>query len=132
MERGLLWLPLLILFFSLVWLGQNESRKIQAYSQWAEQFEQAKYDIYSVLGQQGQELTWGIPTRKGPINLTTFSLTKVRAINLVTEAKSNSIEFEFLDGRERVRIPFTELALAQKWADYLEKVRLRDNGSALG
>ena len=65
MERGLLWLPLLVAFFGLAWSGWNEYQKIEFYKQWAEKFERHKYDIYAVLGQQGDRLTWGQPTRKG-------------------------------------------------------------------
>lgn len=52
MERGLLWLPLLVLFFWLAWSGKKEYDKVQAYQAWAEQFDKSKYDIYSVLGKK--------------------------------------------------------------------------------
>ena len=74
MERGLLWLPLLAVFFWLAWSGWNEYQKIEAYRIWVQDYDRAKYDIYSVLGQKGKELTWGKPTRTGPVNLQTFSL----------------------------------------------------------
>ncbi len=62
MERGLIWLPLLGLFIWLAWQGRNEFQKVEAYQNWAKQFEKSKYDIYAVLGQNGNELTWGKPT----------------------------------------------------------------------
>ena len=67
MERGLLWLPLLAVFIWLARTGWNEYQKVEKYRVWAEDFDNAKYDIYSVLGKKGQELTWGKPTRKGLI-----------------------------------------------------------------
>ncbi|MGL5879414.1 MAG: hypothetical protein ACRC2V_16765, partial [Xenococcaceae cyanobacterium] len=83
MERGLIWLPLLGLFFWLAWQGRNEFQKVEAYQNWAQQFEKSKYDIYAVLGQSGNELTWGKPTRTGPIDLKTFSLERVQEIRLL-------------------------------------------------
>ncbi len=83
MERGLLWTPLLILFIWLAWSGWNEYQKVEIYRQWAENFDRAKYDIYSVLGQKDKIITWGKPTRKGVINLQTFSLEEVKEIRLL-------------------------------------------------
>ena len=83
MERGLLWTPLLILFIWLAWSGWNEYQKVEIYRAWAENFERAKYDIYSVLGQKDKIITWGKPTRKGVINLQTFSLEEVKEIRLL-------------------------------------------------
>ncbi|MBD2445806.1 hypothetical protein H6G76_01295 [Nostoc sp. FACHB-152] len=132
MERGLLWLPLLIAFIWLAWQGSKEYQKVEAYRIWAEQFERAKYDIYAVLGQKDNNITWGKPTTKGPINLQTFSLLEVKKINLLVDnsiadikappAKGRSIQLEFMftEPANHVRIPFTEIPLAVKWAEYLQ------------
>ena len=45
MERGLLWLPLLVMFCWLAWAGWNEYQKIESYKLWASQFERHKSDI---------------------------------------------------------------------------------------
>ena len=50
MERGLLWLPLLAVFFWLAWSGWNEYQKVEAYRRWAADYDKAKYDLYAVLG----------------------------------------------------------------------------------
>lgn len=133
MERGLLWLPLLAAFIWLAWSGWNEYQKVEAYRSWASQFDQAKYDIYAVLGQKGRELTWGKPTRKGIINLQNFSLNNVQAIQLLVNNqvvkestipdKGNNIflEFIFSESNNSTKIPFTEVDLAAKWAKYLQK-----------
>lgn len=132
MERGLLWLPLLIFFFWLTWTGWREYQKVEAYQNWASQFDRAKYDIYSVLGQKGSDLTWGTPTRKGPINLETFSLTTVEAIRLLVNSQPQDLEnppgkgraILELTCRDRtppIQIPFTEPPLAAKWAQHLQK-----------
>ncbi len=129
MARGLLWLPLLVLFFWLAWAGWNEYQKVEAYRVWAQQFEQAKYDIYSVLGQTGDRLTWGKPTRKGPSNLATFSLQQVQSIHLQVndlpvdpEAPPQrgraALKFQFIDATS-LQIPFTEIPLAARWAKHL-------------
>ena len=134
MERGLLWLPLLVMFFWLAWQGSKEYQKVEAYRTWAEQFERAKYDIYAVLGQKGNNLTWGKPTTKGLIKLETFSLLDVQKIHLVVDRKSvnvddvpqkgRSIELEFLfsESTSSVRVPFTEIPLAAEWGKFLQSV----------
>ena len=92
MIHGLLWLPLLFAFFWLAWSGWNEYQKIEAYRLWAGQFERAKYDIYAVLAQKDSDLTWGKPTRQGPIELQTFSLKDVQSINLLVDEKAVTLE----------------------------------------
>ena len=133
MERGLLWLLLLAVFIWLTWQGWNEYQKVEAYRNWAEQFERAKYDIYAVLGQNGSNLTWGKPTRTGPIDLQTFSLTDVQAIRLVVDEKPVSLETPPSKGKAialelvqkdraaTVRVPFTEVPLAAEWGKYLQR-----------
>jgi len=133
MERGLLWLPLLAAFFWLAWSGWNEYQKIEAYRNWAQQFERAKYDIYAVLGQKGSELTWGKPTRKEPINLQTFSLKKVQSIRLMVDDKvadlemppskgrAIALEFIFPEPTASIKVPFTEIPLATQWGKYLQQ-----------
>ncbi len=130
MERGLFWLPLLLLFAWLAWSGWHEYQKVEAYQKWAEQFEKAKYDIYAVLGYRQKQLTWGTPTPTGPINLKTISLEQVGAIrilvkdqlidlNQLPEQGAADLELVTLDGQNSVRIPFTEIALAARWQKFL-------------
>jgi len=133
MERGLLWLPLLAAFFWLAWSGWNEYQKIEAYRRWATQFERAKYDIYAVLGQKSSDLTWGKPTRQGPINLETFSLEHVQSLRLLVDdqpadletppGKGRAIALEFLlrEPAASIKVPFTEIPLAVQWGKYLQQ-----------
>jgi hypothetical protein len=132
MERGLLWLPLLVAFFWLAWQGSQEFQKLEAYRIWAEQFERAKYDIYAVLAQKDHDITWGKPTTKGPINLETFSLLDVQEIHLLVNSnavdienppqKGRQIELEFLlTTSKSIRVPFTEVPLAAQWGKFLQK-----------
>lgn len=135
MERGLLWLPLLILFIGLAWAGWNEYQKVEAYQTWAAQFDRAKYDLYSVIGLKGTEITWGKPTRTGPVNLQTFSLEGVSAIRSIVDdrpvdpqspperGRSIYLEFQLADASASIRVPFTEIPLAVTWGTYLEKLR---------
>jgi hypothetical protein len=131
MERGLLWTPLLILFIGLAWSGWNEYQKVEIYRQWAENFDRAKYDIYAVLGQKDQTITWGKPTRKGVINLQIFSLDEVKEIHLLVNNQvvsldslppkgSAFVEFIFAD-QSNEKIPFTEIELASQWAKFLQQ-----------
>lgn len=130
MIHGLLWLPLLAAFIGLAWAGRNEYQKIEAYRAWAETFQRAKYDVYAVLGQEDDKLTWGKPTRKEPANLQTFSLKDVREIHLLVDgqtvdlrsppSKGKAIVLKFvLDRDSSIEIPFTQTDLAAKWGQAL-------------
>lgn len=132
MERGLMWLPLLAIFISLAWAGWNEYQKLEAYRIWAEKFDRAKYDIYAVLAQQGDNLTWGKPTRSGPVNLQTFSLKDVQSLRLLVNGavvdlenppnSGSAIALEFLlQDTAAVQVPFTETALAAQWGKHLQQ-----------
>jgi hypothetical protein len=133
MARGLIWLPLLVLFIWLTWAGWNEYQKLEAYKVWAERFDRAKYDIYAVLGQKGDELTWGKPTRKGPIALQTVSLRQVGDIQLIANnqkmdvenlppnSREVAIELQLQNTDQPVCIPFTDVELAAKWTTVLRQ-----------
>ncbi len=132
MERGLFWLPLLGIFIWLAWTGRNEYLKVETYKVWATQFDRAKYDIKSVLGQSGMNLTWGLPTREKPQELLTFSLREVKEIRLLVDGqivdplnppqKARSVALEFLrDGKDAIIVPFTQLDLAVKWGQALAR-----------
>ena len=130
MARGLAWLPLLVLFFGLAWAGWNEYRKLEAYKQWAQQFERAKYDIYAALGQRDDVLAWGRPTRQGIINAETLSLNEVNQIALEVDGQpivdsdelpgkgKFSLGFNLIDGRH-FSIPFTQGTMAHQWLQFL-------------
>ncbi|KOR37197.1 MULTISPECIES: hypothetical protein [Planktothricoides] len=142
MERGLLWLPLLGLFIWLAWAGWNESQKVQAYQAWAEQFDRAKYDVYAVLGQKGDRITWGKPTRKGPVDLESFFFNQVKSIRLLVNHQPVEIpaepetattpkgqiflEFELSTGATQ-KVPFTDFSLAAKWAKVLHDLWVHRN-----
>jgi hypothetical protein len=132
MERGLIWLPLLALFIGLAWAGWNESQKLAAYQEWATAFQQTKYDIYAVLGYDGTALTWGRPTRRGPVNLQTIPLRQVSSLQvwvdqhpieaepLPQQEQNIAIAMVILDLPQPILIPFTEVSLALKWKQYLQ------------
>ena len=135
MARGLLWLPLLLVFIWLTWSGWNEYQKLEAYKVWAQDFDNAKFDIYAVLGRKGDRLVWGKPTRKGMVEIESFSLNDVTQIELLAGDRiidageshlpnkgEPSLEFNLID-RESIRIPFTDVSLAAKWCNYLRKAR---------
>ena len=131
MERGLLWLPLLVTFIWLAWSGWNEYNKLEAYKIWAEDFDNAKFDIYAVLGKKGREITWGKATRKGMVELDSFSLDNVEEINLLVgddavdldslpDKGKPFLEFTF-NNKPSIKIPFTDIDLAAKWLGYIYK-----------
>jgi hypothetical protein len=131
MERGLLWLPLLIVFFWLVWSGWNEYQKVENYRIWAEKFDTSKYDIYAVLGKKGNEITYGKPTRKAIIEVNRFSLKETQSIRLLINQKPVNLEklpekgnpvLEFIfENKDSILIPFTEIDLAVEWFNFLKK-----------
>jgi len=132
MERGLLWLPLLVVFFWLAWAGWNEYQKIESYKRWAEQFERHKYDIYAVLGQKGDRLTWGKPTRKDPLDIQTVTFQDISRIRFRIDnqffdqkdaefplrAKKISLELVLKTG-EMPSIKFTDIDIAAGWYRFL-------------
>jgi len=134
MERGLLWLPLLWVFIWLAWAGWNEYQKLEAYKQWAAEFERAKYDIYAALGQQGDRLVWGAPTRQGPVGMQEISLHGVQHITLYGAAEplpstavvpkgcTVALAVE-LAGGDRGWIPFTDEELARAWKNQLQTLQ---------
>ncbi len=135
MERGLLWLPLLVMFFWLAWAGWNEYQKIESYKRWAEKFERHKYDIYAVLGQKGDHLTWGKPTRKEPLDIQTVNLQDIARIRFRIDSKFFD-EFDQKDAKfplngkkislelllktgEMPSIRFTDIDIAAGWYRFL-------------
>jgi len=127
-----MWLPLLAIFIWLAWAGWNEYQKVEAYRLWAQSFAKVKYDVYAVLGQDGDSLIWGKPTRKGPVNLQSFSLQDVKSIrilangqpvDLVSPPKSDrNIVLDFLlVNAESVQVPFTQFDLALEWYQHLQQ-----------
>jgi hypothetical protein len=132
MERGLLWLPLLAVFIWLAWAGWNEYQKVQVYETWASGFERSKYDILAVLGQSGEMLTWGRPTRQGPKNLKTISLRDIDTLHLIVNGQAASADEPpkpgqrsqivlRLKGGESLSIPFTDSELASQWEKALHQ-----------
>jgi hypothetical protein len=129
MARGLAWLGFLAIFIGLAWAGWSEFQKLQAYERWAAEFDRAKYDIRAILGQKGQQLTWGKPSRQGITATQTISLTAVSAIQLLVNGiiadplnppQGKNVELELLcENQENPKIPFTDLEIAIKWGQAL-------------
>lgn len=130
MEHGLLWLPLLVFFFWLAWAGWNEYRKLEAYQQWAASFERAKYDILAVVGQSGDHLTWGKPTRQGPTDLQTLTRQQITSVQVWIDGVAIALATPDISGRQSelrlhlstttVRIPFTDAMMALQWGRFLD------------
>ncbi|MEM6449575.1 MAG: hypothetical protein AAF703_04585 [Cyanobacteria bacterium P01_D01_bin.105] len=129
MVRGLLWLPLLALFVGLAWAGWNEYQKLEAYKLWAQSFERSKYDIYAALGQQGDVLTWGVPTRQGVLETSSLNMTEVKRVMIEVNGQPTtpdkmpkrgrfSIGLAHTDGEHR-SIPFTDGDMAVQWFEFL-------------
>jgi hypothetical protein len=131
MERGLPWLVFLAAFIGLAIAGWNEYQKIQAYEAWAADFDRAKYDIKSVLGQKGDRLVWGQPSRTQPQNLQEISLISVAEVRLLVKGvvvdplappRGGNVELELLRAEQSaVRIPFTDVDLAVRWGQALTR-----------
>ena len=133
-----MWLPLLAIFFGLAWAGWNEYQKLEAYKVWAVQFERAKYDIYAALGQQGDRIVWGVPTRQGIVETQSLSLSDTQQI--ILEVDGQSISSEHGSARDKVAkgkvslrfvqasdetftVPFTDGEMATQWYDFLKKMK---------
>ncbi len=135
MAQGAFWSLLLIFFLILAGLGWLEYQKIEAYRLWASQFEQAKYDIYAMLGLKGDQLVWAKPTRRGPVEVNQVSLQQVAAIQLYVDGQLVTSETLPKRGKkiylslqlrgsdlppQSLQIPFTEVALADRWLSFLQ------------
>ena len=132
MERGLMWLPLLGAFIWLARAGSNEYQKIEAYKRWAVGFDRCKYDIYAVMGLKGREISWGKPTKAEPKDIQTFSLDRVKQLQLVVDnnsidlnnlpnnGKKIDLQFQLVDGDD-INIPFTEVPMAAEWTEFLQQ-----------
>jgi hypothetical protein len=92
MLHGLLWFPLLFFFIGLATAGWNEYRKVETYRLWGESFDQAKYDLYSVIGLGPDQITWGIPSRRGPENLQTLALEDIQSIAVDLDGRSLTLD----------------------------------------
>ena len=126
-----MWLPLLGAFIWLARAGANEYQKLEAYKRWAVGFDRYKYDIYSVIGIKGRDLSWGKPTKQEPKDLQTFSLDRVKQIQLIIDnkpinlddlpnnGKKINLQFQLTDTPETIDIPFTEILMASEWAKFL-------------
>lgn len=133
MERGLLWLPLLVLFFGLAWAGWNEYQKVQGYSAWAKQYEKSKYDVLAALGYRTGELSWGKPIRKGLEDRQVMSIALLKGVQLRVDGtivdlktlpdsgKIIALELIPTDGNGVIQIPFVGIDLAAEWTDYLKQ-----------
>lgn len=132
MLHGLLWFPLLFFFVGLAIAGKNEYQKVEAYKLWAADFDRAKFDIKSALGQKGMDLTWGRFDRKtGMESPQQVSLRDVREIRLVVDGsvvnpldpprKGKDVKLALVQAGGEVAIPFTEVALAVRWGQALVK-----------
>ena len=132
MERGLFWLPLLAVFIWLAWQGAKEYQKVEAYRLWAEKFDRAKYDILAVIGQKGNNITWGKPSAKEPTQIQTFSLIDVNKVvvlvdekeidieNVPTKGRAIALQISLIETDNSIQIPFTEIPLAVNWCRFLQ------------
>lgn len=132
MERGLLWLPLLAFFIGLAWAGAAEYQKVEAYKLWAANFDQAKYDLYSIMGYRHGTITWGKATRKGMVDLQTVAIADLAHINLEVNGQTlNDLEhlpekgkaqliLDYKQEQAPTKIPFTQIDLAARWVNYLQ------------
>jgi len=151
MIHGLMWFPLLGIFMGLAYGGWNEYQRLEAYKLWAVDFERAKFDVRSALGQRGRELTWGKPTRQGPVDLQTVSLDAIQQLrvrldrdvidplaiapetleqNPYPNRKLIAIELTLNadSGTDPMAIPFTDSVLAIRWGQALQKLMVNGPG----
>lgn len=132
MEHALTWFPLLGAFIWLAWAGWNEYQKVQTYEAWATGAERSKYDIRAVLTQRGTTLTWGKPTRQGPIDLASVALEDLESVALHVNGspvqadayvkQGQRIELVLTDWQGTThQVPFIEFPMAQQWKKALQE-----------
>lgn len=132
MERGLLWLPLLVLFFWLAWSGKKNMIKFRLIKHGQNNLISPNMTFIQCWGKKGDLITIGIPTNQGIKEQKTFSLQNLSQLNLLVknqvvdvdnlpEKGEATLQFS-LKENQTIDVPFTDINIASQWLKYLKKI----------
>ena len=128
MNHGLLWLPLLIVFFVLTALGWLEKRRQNLYLEWASNSELSKLDGSCAAKLKGGILSWssfeaGIFKDQDSFEINKLELIELMALSsgeapLTSESQGNC-RLRLVGKGKEVDIPFNDAESARKWMNKL-------------
>jgi len=133
MLHGLLWLPLIFIFFLLTALGWLERRRQNLFRNWANGSELCKLDSSGAAYLKDGKLTWSAFEAGEFKEKDSFIIKKVELIELMSLTSGEAPLTDESQGKCRLRlvgsgremdVPFSDAERAREWMDQLmEKAR---------
>ena len=128
MIHGLLWLPLLLIFFLLTALGWLEKRRQSLFIDWVKGAELSKLDGSCAARLKEGFLTWSTFEAGSFQEQDSFEIKKLELIELMSLSSGEAPLTKESQGRCRLRligdgkeidVPFEDAEKARKWMDQL-------------
>tara|TARA_B100001996_G_C18499732_1_gene531041 strand:- start:265 stop:675 length:411 start_codon:yes stop_codon:yes gene_type:complete len=128
MIHGLLWLPLLFIFFLLTALGWLEKRRQNLFLYWVEEAELSKLDGSCAARLKNGVLTWSTFEAGSFKEQASFEIKKLELVELMSLSSGEAPLTKESQGRCRLRligsgkeidVPFEDAEKARKWMDEL-------------
>tara|TARA_Y100001968_G_scaffold215537_1_gene198269 strand:+ start:187 stop:597 length:411 start_codon:yes stop_codon:yes gene_type:complete len=128
MIHGLLWLPLLLIFFLLTALGWLEKRRQSLFIDWVKEAELSKLDGSCAARLKEGFLTWSTFEAGSFQEQDSFEIKKLELIELMSLSSGEAPLTKESQGRCRLRligngkeidVPFEDAEKARKWMDQL-------------
>ena len=128
MIHGLLWLPLLFIFFLLTALGWLEKRRQNLFLYWVEEAELSKLDGSCAARLKNGVLTWSTFEAGSFKEQASFEIKKLELVELMSLSSGEAPLTKESQGRCRLRligsgkeidVPFEDAERARKWMDEL-------------
>ena len=130
MLHGLLWLPLIFIFFLLTALGWLERRRQNLFRKWANGSELCKLDSSGAAYLKDGKLTWSAFEAGEFKEKDTFIIKKLELIELMALTSGEAPLTDESQGKCRLRlvgsgremdVPFSDADRAREWMDQLMK-----------
>jgi hypothetical protein len=128
MSQGLLWLPLLLVFFLLAALGWLERRRQRLFREWAAGAELAKLDGCGAARLQDGILSWSRFEAGSFRPVDSFPVRQLELLELLslgsgeaplTEESVGSCRLRMVGGGQQKELPFSDAQRARRWMDEL-------------
>jgi hypothetical protein len=128
MSQGLLWLPLLLVFFLLAALGWLERRRQRLFREWAAGAELAKLDGCGAARLQDGVLSWSCFEAGSFRPVDSFPIRQLELLELLslgsgeaplTEESVGSCRLRMVGGGQQKELPFSDAQRARRWMDEL-------------
>ncbi len=128
MIRGLLWLPLLVVFVLLAALGWLERRRQQLFRDWAQGSELAKLDGCGAARLVDGVLSWsrfeaGQLQQQGSFVIKQLELVELLALSSgeapLTEESQGACRLRLVGGGDQKDLAFSDAERARRWMDEL-------------